>query len=111
MAPSNEMGSVPWPRLADTPPLTARVEIPTPGENFVVGAPQGTGDVGGGPGVEQQGTGDELSRVDEGSVHVGHALSVAAEAHVEATGRDEPRPFEPEGVAEAAALLLEPALR
>ena len=69
----------------------------------------------GGAGTEQQKHGarffgltrNEFARVDEGA----HAVGVSTEAHVEATCRDKPRPLEPERVAEAAALLLEHALR
>ena len=54
------MRSVPWAWLADNPPPTAWVEIPTSGENLETAAPQGAGDVEGGAGIEQQGHEDRL---------------------------------------------------
>ena len=44
-------------------------------------------------------------------MEVGQAVGVSAEAYVESAGRDAPRPFESERIAEAEALLLGPAFR
>ena len=92
---------------------------PDSGGNLGTGAPQESGDVGGGAGIEQQRHGarffglarNKFTRVDEGAMQVGYAVGVPAEAHVEAAWRDEPRAFEPVRLAEVATLLLEPALR
>ena len=53
VASGKSMRSAPCPGLAETPPPMARVEMPTPGEDFEAGPPQGGRDVGRCAGIDR----------------------------------------------------------
>lgn len=117
-ASAKSMRNVPCPGLKETPPPTAQMKMPTPGEDFETGPPQGARDADGRAGVDKQGHGvgvlgltrDEHARAGELAVQVGHAGGVAPEAYGGPLLRDEPGPLFSGRLAEAEALLLKSAL-